>query len=65
MMTPYEKLKALPNAQAYLKEEITFEFLDDIAYKITDNEAADYLQQQRMLLFKHITEDTKQRVLAS
>lgn len=64
MMTPYEKLKALPNAQAYLKEEITFEFLDDIAYKMTDNEAADYLQQQRTLLFKHITEDSKQKALA-
>ena len=65
MMTPYEKLKALPNAQVYLKEEISFEFLDDIAYKMTDNEAADYLQQQRTLLFKHITEDSKQKNLAS
>lgn len=65
MMTPYEKLKTLPNAQQYLKEEITFELLDDIAHKMTDNEAADYLQQQRTLLFKHITEDSKQKALAS
>lgn len=65
MMTPYEKLKMLPNAQQYLKEDVTFGLLDDIAHKMTDNEAADYLQQQRTLLFKHITEDTKQKALAS
>jgi len=33
--------------------------LDDIATAMTDNEAADYLQQQRQLLFKHIHEDCR------
>lgn len=59
MMTPYEKLKSLPNANQFLKEGITFEKLDDIARAMTDNEAADHLQLQRRLLFKHIHEDCR------
>jgi DNA-binding transcriptional MerR regulator len=58
MQTPYEKFKSLPNAQIYLKEGINFKKLDDIANAMTDNEAAEYLQQQRLLLFKMIHEDS-------
>jgi len=61
MMTPYEKFKSIENAKSYLKENITFEKLDDIATAMTDNQAADYLQQQRQLLFKTIHEDEKKR----
>lgn len=61
MMTPYEKFKSLPDAEQYLKEELSFKKLDDIASSMTDNEAASYLQQQRKLLFKHIHEDCKKR----
>lgn len=57
MDTPYEKLKSIPDAKKYLKEEMTFEKLDDIASSMSDNQAADYLQTQRKLLFKHIDED--------
>jgi len=64
MMTPYEKFKSIPNAAKYLKEGITFEQLDEIAKRMTDNEAADYLQQQRALLFKHITNDGKKQEIA-
>ena len=64
MMTPYEKFKSIPNAAQYLKEGITFEQLDDIAKRMTDNEAADYLQQQRALLFKHISNDGKKQEIA-
>jgi len=35
--------------------------LDDIAKAMTDNESADYLQQQRKFLFKHIHEGSKKR----
>jgi len=59
MMTPYEKFKSLPQAEQYLKEGITFEKLDDIAKQMTDNQAADLLQKQRKILFKHIHEDCK------
>jgi transposase InsO family protein len=61
MMTPYEKFKSLPDAQQYLKEGLTFNKLDDLAKAMTDNQAADYLQQQRNLLFKHIHEGCKER----
>lgn len=57
MDTPYEKLKSIPDAKKYLKEGMTFEKLDDIARAMTDNQAADYLQMQRKLLFKYIDED--------
>lgn len=61
MMTPYEKLKSLPNAEQHLKEGITFKKLDDIAKSMSDNEAADQLQLQRSLLFKQIHEDCRKR----
>ena len=61
MMTPYEKFKSLPEAEKYLKENVIFKILDDIAKAMTDNEAADYLQQQRKLLFKHIHEGNQRR----
>ena len=57
MMTPYDKLKSIPEAIKYLKEGMSFEKLDDIARAMTDNQAADYLQTQRKLLFNHINED--------
>ena len=57
MMTPYEKFKSLADAKQYLNKNMTFEKLDDIAKIMTDNAAADFLQQQRKALFKYIHED--------
>lgn len=57
MMTPFDKFKSLPNAEQYLKAGISFKELDDISKAMTDNEAADFLQQQRSILFKNIHED--------
>lgn len=54
MMTPYDKLKSLPNAKDYLKPGVSFEILDQLAYKISDNQAADQLQKARQKLFKTI-----------
>lgn len=65
MMTPYEKFKSLSNASSYLKDGLSFKKLDDIAYSISDNKAADLLQQKRKLLFKHIHEDSKKQVCAA
>ncbi len=57
MMTPYDKLKSLTDAEQYLKPEISFEILDEYAFKISDNEAAGELQKARKklfsLIFKH------------
>lgn len=56
MMTPYEKLKSLPNAQTYLKAGITFAQRDALAMQMSDNEAAQQLNRARRQLFKHINE---------
>jgi len=56
MMTPYEKLKSLPKSKNYLKDGMTFEIMDKLAYAITDNESADRLQKARQQLFKTIDE---------
>jgi len=56
MMTPYDKLKSLPNAEQFLKPGLSFQSLDDIAYAISDNEAAQRLQQARYQLFESIDE---------
>ncbi len=53
-MTPYEKLKSLPESKKYLKEEITFEKLDKIAMRYTDNEMAEKVQDERRKLFDKI-----------
>lgn len=54
MMTPYDKLKSLPGAEAYLKPGVRFEILDAVAHQISDNQAADRLQKARQTLFKTI-----------
>jgi len=58
MMTPYEKLKSLADASSYLKVGTTFKQLDEIAYQISDNEAAERLQKARIKLFQTIFEGT-------
>ena len=59
MTTPYEKLKSLDKAETYLKEGISFEQLDSIAYAISDNEAADQMNQARYELMKRINNEQK------
>lgn len=59
MMTPYDKLKSLPNATQRLKPGVTFEQLDAIAYAISDNEAARRLNQARAELFRSINNAQK------
>ncbi len=59
MMTPYDRLKSLPAAATYLKSGVTFEQLDASAYAISDNEAAERLQNARHKLFETICERPK------
>jgi len=54
MMTPYDKLKSLPDAHTYLKSEQSFSTLDALALSITDNEAAALLNKARTSLFNKI-----------
>ena len=55
IMTPYEKLKSLPNAAACLKPGTTFAELDAAASATSDNEAARALNQARDRLFASIS----------
>lgn len=54
MMTPYEKFKTLPEASQYLKEGLTFEILDSIERKTSDNEAAKQMQKAKSKLYQTI-----------
>jgi len=56
MMTPYEKLKSIPNSEHCLKPTLSFAILDQVAYEITDTQAAERLQKARKQLFKTIHE---------
>lgn len=42
--TPYEKLKKLPVAEKYLKENFSFEEMEKIAEEKSDNEFAEEMQ---------------------
>nr|VFJ47771.1 MAG: Integrase core domain-containing protein [Candidatus Kentron sp. FW]VFJ62302.1 MAG: Integrase core domain-containing protein [Candidatus Kentron sp. FW] len=59
IMTPYDKLKSLPDAEHHLKPNTTFQQLDAIAYSISDNDAALHLSQARAELFRFINYSQK------
>ena len=59
MMTPYEKFKSLPGAKRYLKQGVTFQQLNAQAGEISDNEAAQRLNDARAILFKTIFNRSK------
>ena len=54
MMTPYEKLKSLPNADQYLKPGETFDMLDQKMLTMSDLQAACSMKKARIELFRHI-----------
>ena len=59
MMTPYEKLKSLPKPKQFLKLDVTFKQLDAQATTMSDNEAAQRLNNARTILFKTIFNRSK------
>jgi hypothetical protein len=61
MMTPYDKLKSLVEAVQYLKPGITFEILDELAMRISDNESATQLRTERNKLFNLIFEQDRKQ----
>jgi len=56
MMTPYDKLKSLEQAQRYLKPEITFDELDKHVMALTDLEAAVAVGKAQKKLFQEVLE---------
>ncbi len=59
-MTPYEVLKSHLNASEFLKEGISFEILDKIAYAKSDNQFAEEMREAQKKLFEKISNDKKQ-----
>lgn len=54
VMTPYEKLKSLDQASQHLRDGITFESLDKLAYVESDNEFGKKMMDAKSRLFKKI-----------
>lgn len=54
MMTPYDKLKSLSDAELYLKPNISFQWLDALANRHSDLDAWKHLRNARKVLFKII-----------
>jgi hypothetical protein len=61
MMTPYDKLKSLADSEQYLKPGVTFEILDELAMRISDNESATQLRTERNNLFNLIFEQDRKQ----
>ena len=59
MMTPYEKFKSLHLAEQFLKPGISFKQLDAQANAMSDNDAAQRMNDARAGLFKTIFNRSK------
>ena len=59
MMTPYEKLRSLHLAEQFLKPGITFQQRNAEAHAMSDNDAAQRLNDARAILFKTIFNRSK------
>jgi transposase InsO family protein len=55
VMTPYEKLKSLPEAARYLRKGVIMAKLDDNANQMSDNEFAERMVKARSNLFQTIS----------
>lgn len=53
-LTPYAKLKTIPNAEQFLKPGITFEKLDKIAYAESDNDFAEKMGKAKKEMIKRL-----------
>lgn len=51
-LTPYEKLKTIPNFETYFQDTITLKDLEEIAKKKSDNECAKDMQEAKLKLFQ-------------
>ena len=49
---PYEHFKKLPNAKTFLRDGVTFDALDTVAYAMSDNACAILMQEAKYRLFK-------------
>lgn len=56
--TPYEKLKALPDAASYLKEGVSFDGLDQQAARLSDTECAKKLARAKAELLRKVKSES-------
>lgn len=54
LLTPYEKLKSLPDAEAFLKPGLTIAALNRLERELSDNQSAERLLAERRRLFRAI-----------
>lgn len=54
-LTPYEKLKTIPNWEKYLRPQITKEKLESESKKLSDNQSAEKMQKAKSKLFAKFT----------
>jgi transposase InsO family protein len=59
VMTPYDKLKSLPQVEDCLRQGVTLERLDDMANQMSDNEFAERMVKARSNLFQQIARFVK------
>jgi len=59
VMTPFEKLKSIPAMVSFLKPNITLDSLEIESKRLSDNEAAEQLQQAKQQLFLSIHNRSK------
>ena len=52
--TPYQRLKNIDKKGKYLKDGIIYDILDKIEMKMSHNEYADIMQDEKIKLFKKI-----------
>lgn len=52
--TPYEKFKSLKQAKKYLKPNINFDQIDQIAYTDSDTEFAEKMNQEKLIAYKKL-----------
>jgi len=55
VMTPYERLKSLPQVESYLHAGVALQRLDDIANQMSDNQFAERMVKARSDLFQQIS----------
>jgi transposase InsO family protein len=55
VMTPYERLKSVTQAESYLRPGVTLEKLETIANQMSDNQFAERMVNARSKLFQQIT----------
>jgi hypothetical protein len=59
VMTHYERLKAVPRAESYLRPGVTLEKIGTIANQMSDNQFAERMVNARSKLFQQITRVAK------